>query len=210
MATAEPNLLPPSKSMDEALSAREFLDWLEPDIHADLIGGEIFMHSPVSLKHARLLNFVDLLLRLYLSEHQLGELFREVVAVRLSERNVFLPDLCFFSNDQIPLLEPNCAPIAPKLTVEVLSPSSATRDFRQKFSAYEEHGVEEYWILDPEEHRHRFYRRDGALLKEYAVGDEKIEATTIPDFFLRRSWLNQPAFPDVKVCLTEILAARGR
>jgi len=38
---------------------------------------------------------------------------------------------------------------APELVVEVLSPSTARVDKRDKFKLYELHGVKEYWIADP-------------------------------------------------------------
>src|SRR5438128_12440627 len=103
------------------LTAEEFLEWLKPGVHADLIDGEIVMHSPVNLRHADLLNFVDHLLRSYIELQKLGRLYREVVAVRLSPRLVFLPDLCFFTNAQVSLLKPTHAPIAPTLVVAALS-----------------------------------------------------------------------------------------
>ncbi len=53
------------------------------------------MHSPVNLRHARLINFVDGLLRAYIEEENLGELHRETVAVRLSLRETFMPDLAY-------------------------------------------------------------------------------------------------------------------
>lgn len=55
-------------------TADEFLEWLEPGIHADLIDGEKFMHSPVNFKHADLLNFLHLLPGLYLERKRLGRL----------------------------------------------------------------------------------------------------------------------------------------
>src|SRR5213594_2357153 len=110
------------------LTAEEFLDWLKPGVQADLLNGEIVMHSPVNLRHADLLNFVDHLLRSYIEQKKLGKLYREVVAVRLSARMVFLPDLAFFTNEQVGLLRPTFAPTAPALVVEALSPATASRD----------------------------------------------------------------------------------
>jgi Uma2 family endonuclease len=200
-----PTLVSISDKVDRELwTAEEFLDWLQPGVHADLIGGEKFMHSPVNLKHADLLNFLDHLLRSYIEQRKLGRLYREVVAVRLSIRDVFLPDLAYFTNDQVVRLLPTHAPIAPTLVVEALSPRSAEVDTGPKFAAYEAHGVNEYWILDPERLAHRFYRREGELLVEFAAGEEIIRAQTIPGFWLKRAWLNPEKLPLAAECLAEI------
>lgn len=184
----------------------EFLHWLTPGVHADLIDGEKFMHSPVNLKHARLLNFLDRLLAAYVEQRQLGEVHREVVAVRLSTRNVFLPDLCYFTNTQVSKLAETYAPFAPTFVVEALSPNTADRDVGPKFAAYEEHGVREYWILDPEHLAHRFYGREGEILVEFGSGEATIHARTIPGFWVSRAWLNPDHLPEVSRCLSEILA----
>ncbi len=191
-------------------TAEDFLEWLDPGVHADLIGGEKFMHSPVNLQHAKLLNFLDRLLAAYIERKKLGELFREVVAVRLNSRNVFLPDLAFFTNDQVKKLEPTHAPFAPTFVVEALSRRTARRDTGPKFAVYESCGVQEYWVLDPETLTHRFYRREGELLVEFARGEEIIRAQTIPGFWVKRVWLNPSALPEVAGCLEEILVAAPR
>ncbi len=185
-------------------TAEDFLQWLKPGVHADLIDGEKFMHSPVNFRHANLLNFLDRLLAAYVEQKNLGKLYHEVVAVRLSSRNVFLPDLCFFTNDQVGRLAEAHAPFAPTFVVEALSPYSAERDTGPKFAAYEEHGVLEYWILDPDHLAHRFYRREGELLVEFGAGEERISARTIPDFWIHRNWLNPGQLPEVSRCLAEI------
>ena len=53
----------------ELWTADEFLDWLEPGVLADLIDGEILMHSPVTLPHGNLTNFLDRLLAAFV-EHK--------------------------------------------------------------------------------------------------------------------------------------------
>src|SRR5437667_5309833 len=110
MATA----VAPARSREQRLlTSEEFLEWLEPGVFADLIGGEIFMHSPVNLRHARLVNFIDCLLRLYSEQEDLGELHRESVAIRLSTRETFMPDLAFFTKSQAARLAETHAPFAP-------------------------------------------------------------------------------------------------
>ena len=205
MLTAPP---PPKSAARPLRTSEEFLDWLEPGARADLIGGEIFMHSPVNLRHARLVNFIDCLLRLYIEHEDLGELHREAVAVRLSVRETFLPDLAFFTKAQAARLAPTHAPFAPTFALEALSPSTAQNDTGRKFAAYELHAVQEYWILDPEKLDHRFYRREGDMLAAFADDAGRIDSTSIAGFWVRRGWLNPEKLPAVAPCLAEILRAR--
>ncbi len=205
-----PVKVPTTVSIDRVVerqlwTADDFLQWLQPGVQADLIDGERFMHSPVNLRHAKLLNFLDRLLAAHIERKKLGQLFREVVAVRLSSRNVFLPDLAFFTNEQVARLSATHAPFAPTLVVEALSPNTADLDVGPKFAAYEEHGVQEYWVLDPETLAHRFYRREGELLVEFAHGEETIRAATIEGFWVKRSWLNPDALPEVAGCLERLV-----
>jgi Uma2 family endonuclease len=188
----------------ELLTADDFLEWLEPGLHADLIDGETFMHSPVSLKHARMVNFVDHLLRTWLEKTgRGGELHRETVAVRLDTRNVFLPDLCWFDAAQVRALEPTHAPFAPRWIAEVLSPRTGDRDTGPKFAAYESSGVQEYWVLDPETLAHRFYaRREGSpYLEEFASGQEWIASRVLSGLRIARSWLDPENLPPIATCL---------
>ncbi len=62
---------------------------------------------------------------------------------------VVQPDICVIC-DQSKLDEAGCKG-APDLIVEILSPSTASRDLNEKFNLYEEHGVKEYWIVYPGE-----------------------------------------------------------
>ena len=114
--------------MPTRVSAAADLERLDPEHFADLIDGEIFMHSPVSIRHATLLNFLDRLLGTYVDRHRLGILFRESVAVRLSSRNAFQPDLAFYRAGREGQVRANHVEGAPDLVVEVLSPRTADRD----------------------------------------------------------------------------------
>lgn len=187
-------------------TAEEFLDWLRPGVHADLIAGQLFMHSPVNIYHGRQLNTLDYLLRGFIDTKQLGELFRETIAVRFDQRYVFLPDLCYFNSEQVARLVPGYVPFAPNMVVEALSPRTARRDTGVKFAAYKQYGVQEYWILNPIEGEHRFYAREGDLLVEFAKRDERIQSRTLPGFYIKREWLSPVKAPSPTACLREILS----
>jgi Uma2 family endonuclease len=193
------------------LTSEEFLDWLKPGVFADLIGGQIFMRSPVNLRHATLVNFVDHLLRSYLEEADIGGvLHRETVAVRLSARETFMPDLGWFTAAQAARLGETHASFAPTFVVEALSPSTAKYDTGAKFAAYELHDVQEYWVLDPQKQVHRFYRRAGDMLEEFAISEDKIASSTIRGFWVKRVWLDPVKPPKISSCLKEILRSAKR
>lgn len=191
-------------SQRELLSAEEFLDWLQPGVFADLIDGEKYMHSPVHIKHATLVDFVRTLMRLHVESRDAGLVLGEVWAVRLGSRSVFMPDICWFDREQARNLQPNHAPFAPRLAVECLSPSTSERDVGRKFAAYEEHGLDEYWILDPHDLEHRFYSRSGDLLVEFGRGEETIVSRRLQGFHLARAWLDPDHLPPILPCFHQL------
>ena len=148
----------------------------------------------------------------YIEEYGLGQLHRETIAVRLGPRDTFLPDLSYFTREQVTRLGETFADFAPVFVVEVLSPATAARDRGIKFSAYETHGVMEYWLIDPDKGEHHFYRRVGDILEEYAAeGGNRIEAMSMPGFWIKREWLaSAERLPSVAACLDELRAARRR
>ena len=156
----------------ELWTADEFLDWLEPGVFADLIDGEILMHSPVSLLHGNLTNFLDRLLASFIEHQGLGGVVhREVIAVRMSQRSVVMPDIAFYTREQEALFQEMHIPVAPTWVAEILSPTTALNDVGRKFAKYEEYGVKEYWVLDPKALAHRFYSRRDNLLLEFGQNE---------------------------------------
>lgn len=155
-----------------------------------------------------LLNFLDGILRAYIDRRRIGFLYRESVAVRLSSRNVFLPDLAFYRAERRHQIRDTEG--APDLVVEVLSPRTADRDVGPNFAEYEQHGVEEYWVLDPATLAHRFYRRDGEILVEYAAGASRIASSVVPGFFVLRDWLDPDHTPSIAESLALLPVSPGQ
>ena len=73
---------------------------------------------------------------------------------------VVQPDLCVVC-DKAKLDDRGCRG-APDLAVEVLSPSTAVKDLREKFSLYERQRVREFWILHPAEKLVQIFLLDGS------------------------------------------------
>ena len=70
--------------------------------------------------------------------------------VVLSRNNVLQPDLLFVSREQQSIITDANIQGAPALVVEVISPSTASKDRELKRRIYAEHGVSEYWLVDPD------------------------------------------------------------
>jgi Uma2 family endonuclease len=66
---------------------------------------------------------------------------------------------------------------APDLVIEILSPSTSSKDLHEKFQLYERVGVKEYWIVHPLDRTVMVFRRDGDSFGRPAMfaGGDQIE-----------------------------------
>jgi len=67
----------------------------------------------------------------------------------LAPRRATQPDVVFISNERLGIIKERVMGAA-DLVAEVLSPGSRRRDRIDKRDLYEQHGVREYWLIDPE------------------------------------------------------------
>ena len=75
---------------------------------------------------------------------------------------------------------------APDLIVEILSPSTSSKDLNEKYELYEEHGVKEYWVVYPGENVLEIYelingkyQSRGKFVKEDTVSSNVLEGLEI-------------------------------
>ncbi len=140
----------------------------------ELLDGELVMPpSPNTAHQTTVVNLLSLL-NTFVRERGLGQVFVAPYDVVLSDFNVLQPDLLFVSAGRERIITPQNIRGAPDLVVEVLSPSTASRDWRVKLDIYAQHGIQEYWLLDPEGERVWVMTRTGDELSEagtYGRGD---------------------------------------
>jgi len=105
---------------------------------------------PPVLKHQDIVREILILLAL-IARQVGGKAYDSPIEVRLDESNIFEPDVLYIKPDNLAIAQQDEKRIigAPNLVVEVLSPSTARFDRQEKYHAYERHGVDEYWIVDP-------------------------------------------------------------
>ena len=129
----------------------KFREWLPDDKKAEFINGSVIVHSPVRLEHDGASTNLAMLLKAYVTKHKMGYVGHEKLLVALT-RNDYEPDVCFSAQDKSGGFKKGQMEFPPPdLVIEVLSPSTANNDRTVKFEDYTAHGVDEYWIVDPQQ-----------------------------------------------------------
>lgn len=126
-----------------------FYEWLDDDMKAEFINGEVVVHSPALHRHTEAVMHLSRLLSTFVDLHEMGIVLMEKALVELT-RNSYEPDVCFWATAKAAQIQPDQLYYpAPDLVVEVLSKSTQKHDRETKFVDYAAHGVAEYWIIDP-------------------------------------------------------------
>lgn len=123
---------------------------LEEGAPFQLINYDLIMSpSPLLIHQLILGEFYDTLKDFIRKNKNKGLVVLPPMDIRFDDGNVYQPDLIFISENRIPEIVKERIEGAPDLVVEILSPSNAYYDLRQKKDIYEKYGVKEYIIIDP-------------------------------------------------------------
>ena len=115
-----------------------------------LLDGEMILAPSPTDKHQMVLANLAFAVRQFVQQHQLGRVRLAPLDVVLSDHDVAQPDLMFISNERASVITEANIQGAPDLVVEILSPSTAGYDQGYKRALYAQHGVREYWLVDPD------------------------------------------------------------
>ena len=134
-------------------SYSDYLLWKFEE-QVELIKGKIFKMSPApARKHQNISWNLTLILGNFFQNYP-WKAFHAPFDVRLpskSENKIYTvvqPHICVIC-DLSKLDDKGCLG-APDLVIEILSPGNSDREMKDKFDLYEESGVKEYWIVQPE------------------------------------------------------------
>jgi len=187
----------------------DYLTW-KIDQALELLHGRIRLMSAPNRQHQKLSWRLTVIFDNKFKHHPC-EAYAAPFDVRLYDRKkslkadrdiytVVQPDLCVVC-DLKKLDDRGCLG-APDLVVEILSPGNSTKEMRDKKAIYEEAGVREYWIVDPERAtvtRFNLETEAGYGRPLIFVNDERMASEVFPDFELPLSELFPVAEEDVVV-----------
>ena len=136
----------------------EYLALPETNRLIELLDGEIIVHPPPSDPHQK----VSLALTRFLLESAPEGTIRVApIGLYVDDHNYVEPDLFWVSaeNTRCVLIDNQYWHGGPDLVIEILSSSTAYHDNEIKYALYQQIGVREYWIVDPDVQTIAVYRQ---------------------------------------------------
>ena len=164
------------------------LTWDESE-RIELICGEPFMMAPPVRRHQEISGELFAQLHAYL-KGKTCKVYPAPFAVRLFERDGDRPE------DVDTMVEPDISVVcdtgklddigckgAPDLIIEILSPTTQRHDRMTKFNLYQQAGVREYWIVDPDGKSAQVFVLDGGhyVAKDFGTAKDMVKVNVLED-----------------------------
>ncbi len=136
---------------------------LEEDDPRELLDGRLVEIEVPTWTHERIVAALILMLGQWSRLENAGRVIGSGYKIRIDDRRGAMPDVQFYARGNLPVgqengLERGC----PDLAIEVISPSSRSKDSVRKLHDYASIGVPEYWLIDAEAQTlERLVLRDG-------------------------------------------------
>jgi len=142
---------------DQSYTYADYLSWPEEE-RVEILGGRPYLQAAPSRIHQKVLSEIHRQIANYLLDREC-EVYPAPFHVVLDpdeeyeketdRKHVLEPDISIIC-DKEKLDDRGCKG-SPDLIIEIVSPSTAKRDKIGKFNIYEQAGVREYWIIEPED-----------------------------------------------------------
>lgn len=116
----------------------------------EIIDGKLYVTPSPSSGHQRVVMRLLARLHPFVQEHGLGEVFPGPLDILFAEGDYVEPDVLFVRSRNAGLISDRGVEGPPDLIIEVVSPSTSTRDRGIKLERYRHYGVPEYWVVDAE------------------------------------------------------------
>ena len=152
----------------------------------ELINGKlVYMASPLNT-HQQVSMNLSIYIGTFVKQSKIGVVRAAPFDVHFDERNIYQPDLMFISNERKDILQ-NWVKGAPDFIVEIISRSTKSRDEGEKMKTYGEHGVREYWLINPDKHTVEVFRNENGEMvsKQKFENEGTIQSLAIEGFSIQ-------------------------
>ena len=161
------------------------------DKRYELIDGELILAPAPRRDHQTVEVRLGSRLHLFVDENELGVVYFAPRDVVFSDTNIVQPDLLFISNERMHIDTEAEVWGGPDLVVEILSPSTEARDRTVKRALYARHGVNEYWLVDP----------DARTIAVFLLGEQGFEPVAT---YGEGDTLVSPTLPGFSILVDEV------
>ncbi len=128
----------------------DFIELDEDDLRELLDGHLVEIETP-TLTHERIIQKLTFSLEQWVRPRKAGQVLGSGYKIRINDRRGWMPDVQFYRRENFPVgQELGLERGYPDLVIEVILPSSRSKDRVQKRHDYAAIGVPEYWLIDPE------------------------------------------------------------
>ena len=182
------------------------MDWAEDGTHVEWVDGDVVWLEPMDVRHADLKCFLQILIRWFSEVRRPGTVLDRPFLIKLGPRlPARSPDILFLSQEHGDRLETMYLDGPADLAVEIISPESRARDRVEKFREYQQAGVREYWLIDPQHRQFEGYQRGEDGLYRLAASDSEgvYHSVVLPGLWLKVAWLWQEPLPRLTSVLKE-------
>jgi Uma2 family endonuclease len=131
-----------------------------------LINGELIMSPAPKFNHQNIILEISFLIKNFLNNNHIGVLVISPMDVHFDEENIFQPDILFISKENKNCRIEDWVYGPPDLIIEVLSEFNSYFDTKKKFRVYENYGVKEYFIVDPNDKEVHAFKNENNQFKE--------------------------------------------
>ena len=123
---------------------------IDDDKRYEVLEGELMMAPAPIPFHQAVSRNLEYMMLTHVRKKKLGVLYDAPIDVVLDPHNVLQPDIVFISSSRKDIIKEKAIHGAPDLVVEVVSPSTLSRDTVRKKKIYEKFGVQEFWLVYPD------------------------------------------------------------
>jgi Uma2 family endonuclease len=174
------------------LLAGDIWDMPEDGNRYEVIDGELYV-TPAAWGHQYALGRLFLRVGTWVYEHDLGKIVTAPTGVVLDPETGVQPDLLYISRERLGIISQRGVEGAPDLVVEVLSPSTSSRDRGVKMRRYAAAGIPHYWLVDLE----------ARALEPYRLGEAGYEPTGV---YGPGTVFEPELFPGLRIAIDELFA----
>ncbi len=164
------------------MTADEYLALPDDGYRYELVDGVICMSPSPAPRHQEIVVEIGSQIRNQLVQRRVGRVFVDV-DVKFGEDLTYRPDLVFVSADKATRCRDRIT-VVPDVIVEVISPDSRRYDHETKKHDYEQAGVGEYWLVDPDQNEFTFYRLQAGRFVQVQPSAAGFASSAIPGFEL--------------------------